>query len=158
MVIVIHYGGCKTLRRWVQNTTAGSLKHLVFLGGGGGIHRKSPQIVNHYGDGKLLRRSIFSTAGSFGCFGFQKDRLCAFSCPLEEFTQTGGFPKDPAMLKTLRDGELLRCSVFTTPPPPDLLRCERFFERKKCRQFPGKWYSHPVRRDSKSLCDSKFTT
>ena len=31
---------------------------------------KSPQIVNYYGDSKLLRRSIFSTAGSFGfaCF------------------------------------------------------------------------------------------
>ena len=26
-------------------------------------------------------------------------------------------PKDPAVLKTLRDSELLRCSVFTTPPP-----------------------------------------
>ena len=27
-------------------------------------------------------------------------------------------PKDPAVLKTLRDSELLRRSVFTTPPPP----------------------------------------
>ena len=26
------------------------------------------------------------------------------------------FAKDPAVLKTLRDGELLRRSVFTTPP------------------------------------------
>ena len=32
----------------------------------GEIHRKSPQIVNYYGDSKLLRRSLFSTAGSFG--------------------------------------------------------------------------------------------
>ena len=35
----------------------------------GKIHRKSPQIVNFYGDSKLLRRSLFSTAGSFGNFG-----------------------------------------------------------------------------------------
>ena len=27
---------------------------------------KSPQIGNYYGDSELLRRSIFSTAGSFG--------------------------------------------------------------------------------------------
>ena len=33
----------------------------------GEIHRKSPQIVNYYGDSKLLRHSIFYTAGSFGC-------------------------------------------------------------------------------------------
>ena len=37
--------------------------------------------------------------------------------------------KDPAILKTLRDSELLRCSVFLLRPP-DLLRCEPFFERK----------------------------
>ena len=37
-------------------------------------------------------------------------------------------PKDPAVLKTLRDSELLRRSVFTTPPR--LLRREPFFERK----------------------------
>ena len=35
---------------------------------------------------------------------------------------------DPAVLKTLRDSELLRCSVFTTPPY--LLRCEPVFEGK----------------------------
>ena len=27
--------------------------------------------------------------------------------------------------------ELLRRSVFTMPPPPDLLRCERFFFERK---------------------------
>ena len=32
----------------------------------GEIHRKSPQIANYYGHSQLLRRSIFSTAGSFG--------------------------------------------------------------------------------------------
>ena len=32
----------------------------------GKIHRKSLEIVNYYGDSKLLRHSIFSTAGSFG--------------------------------------------------------------------------------------------
>ena len=53
----------KTLRPVAKHyTTAGSLKHLVFLGK---IHRKSPQMVNYYGDSKLLRRSIFDTAGSF---------------------------------------------------------------------------------------------
>ena len=31
-------------------------------------HRKSPQILNYYGDSKLLRRSIFSAAGSFLVF------------------------------------------------------------------------------------------
>ena len=46
-----------------ESPTAGSLKHLVFLGK---IHRESPQKANYYGDSKLLRRSIFSTAGSFG--------------------------------------------------------------------------------------------
>ena len=40
-----------------------SLKHLVFLDIFTG---KSPQIVNYCGDIKLLRRSIFNTAGSFG--------------------------------------------------------------------------------------------
>ena len=39
------------------------------------------------------------------------------------------FPKDPAVLKTLRDCELLRRSAFTTPPYL-LLRCEPFFERR----------------------------
>ena len=36
-------------------------------------------------------------------------------------------PKDPAVPKTLRGSELLRRSVFTTPPP-DLLRREPLFE------------------------------
>ena len=36
----------------------------------GKIHRKSPQIVNYYGDSELVRRSIFNTTGSFG------NRLC----------------------------------------------------------------------------------
>ena len=41
-VVLIHYGGGIKIRRQ-QNTTARSLKHLVFLGK---IHRRSPQIVN----------------------------------------------------------------------------------------------------------------
>ena len=65
-VIVFHYVGSKTLRRQ-QNATTRSLKHLVFLGK---IHTKSPQIVNYYGDRELLRRSIFSMAGSFGEGGY----------------------------------------------------------------------------------------
>ena len=43
-------------------------------------------------------------------------------------------PKDLAVLKTLRDSELLRRSVFTTPPPY-LLRCEPFLERKNVCNF-----------------------
>ena len=37
----------------------GSLKHLVFLGK---THRRSPEIVNEYGNSKLVRRgeSIFA--------------------------------------------------------------------------------------------------
>ena len=54
-MVAKHYDGSRT--------TAGSLKHLVLLRK---LHRKSPQIANYYGDSKLLRRSIFSTAGSFG--------------------------------------------------------------------------------------------
>ena len=61
-VIVIHNGGSETLRRQ-KNTTAGSLKHLVFLGK---PHRKSPQVAKYHADSKLLRCIIFSTAGSFG--------------------------------------------------------------------------------------------
>ena len=55
-MVAKHYDG-------VANTTAGSLKCLVFLGK---IHRKSLEIVSYDGDSKLLRHSIFSTAGSFG--------------------------------------------------------------------------------------------
>ena len=32
----------------------------------GKIHKKSPQIVNHHSDHRLIRRSLFNTAGSFG--------------------------------------------------------------------------------------------
>ena len=38
-------------------------------------------------------------------------------------------PKDPAVLKTVRDSELLCRSVFTTPP--DLLRREPLFDGRK---------------------------
>ena len=31
----------------------------------GKIHRRSPQIVNQYGDSELIRRSILNTAGFF---------------------------------------------------------------------------------------------
>ena len=50
--------------------------------------------------------------------------------PNEEFPNQ--CPKDPTVLKTLRDSELLRRSVFTTPP--DLLRREPLFEgRNACK-------------------------
>ena len=47
----------------VEGAMPGSLKHLVFQGK---FDRKSPQIVNYYGGRKVLRRSLFSTAGFFG--------------------------------------------------------------------------------------------
>ena len=49
-----HYDGSKTLPQGLWNT--------LFPGR---IHRKSPQIGNYYGDRKLIRRSLFNTAGSF---------------------------------------------------------------------------------------------
>ena len=42
--------------------------------------------------------------------------------------------------------------------PPDLLCRESLFEGTNDCNFPGKWCVHTARRDSKSLCDSKFTT
>ena len=54
-VIVIHYGGGKTLRPQ-QKTMPGYLKHLVFLKT---IPRKSPEIANYYGGSRLLRLSMF---------------------------------------------------------------------------------------------------
>ena len=56
-------------------------------------------------------------------------------------------PKDPAVLKTLRDSELVRRSVFTMDP--SLRRIMSAIPRKSC--------PHKVHCDSKSLCDSKFT-
>ena len=63
--------------------------------------------------------------------------------------------KSPARLKTPRDSEFLRRSVFTTPPKFTTLGT--LFWEEKCLQFPGKWRPHKVRRDSKSLRGSKFT-
>ena len=60
-VILIHYGGgkkydgSKTLRQGLWN--------ILFPGE---FHRRSPQIVNQYGDSELIRRSVFNTSGSFG--------------------------------------------------------------------------------------------
>ena len=64
-------------------------------------------------------------------------------------------PEDPAVLKTVRDNELLRRSVFATPPRFTTLWTLLWEET--CLQFPGRWCPHKVRRDSKSLRDSKFT-
>ena len=44
-----------------QNTTAGSLQHLAFQG----KFAESLHSLNYYGDRELLRRKMFSTAGSF---------------------------------------------------------------------------------------------
>ena len=74
----------------------------------------------------------------------------------EIWTPSKNYPKDPAVLKIVRDSDLLRRSVFATPP--------RFTTpwtplwEDKCLQFPGKWRPRTVRRDSKSLCGSQFTT
>ena len=64
-----------------------------------------------------------------------------------------GSPMDPAVLKTLRDSELLHRSVFTTPPY--LLCYEPFFEMRDASK-QGKMMSAQAGRDSKSLCDSEF--
>ena len=61
-------------------------------------------------------------------------------------------PVGPAVLNTRRDSELLRRSVFTTPPrftTPQTLLWE-----EKCLQFPRKWCPHEARRNCKSQCDS----
>ena len=55
-------------------------------------------------------------------------RLFPQECRCRKVFLSEIYPEDPAVLKTLRDGELLRHSVFTMPP--DLPRCEPFFERK----------------------------
>ena len=54
---------------------------------------------------KDLLRPLQSTLGHISWFDF---------CPWRPGLQT--YPKDPAVLKTVRDSELLRRSVFTTPP------------------------------------------
>ena len=56
----------------------------------------------------------------------------------------------------LRDSELLRRSVYTTPPrstTPQTLPWE-----EECLQFPRKRCPHNVCRDGKSPCDGNFTT
>ena len=77
------------------------------------------------------------------------------------------YPKDPSVLKMLRyddskNSELLRRSVFTTPPKfttPWTLLAE-----EECLYFPGKWCPRKLRCDSKSprrtknTMRSKFTT
>ena len=65
-------------------------------------------------------------------------------------------PKDPAVLKILRDSELLRRSFFTTPPVFTTVWTPLWGE--KCLQNPGKWCQRRMGCHCKSLCDSKFTT
>ena len=67
------------------------------------------------------------------------------------------YPEDPTVLKKLRDGELLRRSVFTMPPQI-LLRLEALFEEKIACKTQENFISAGGGRHSKSLCDSKFTT
>ena len=50
------------------------------------------------------------------------------------------YPKDPAVLKTLRDSELLRRSVFTTAPRFTTVWTPLW--GAKCLQNPGKWCQH----------------
>ena len=66
-------------------------------------------------------------------------------------------PEVPAALKKIRDSELLRRSVFTTPPIFTAL-WTRQNERKTVCNSQENGVPHNVRRDSKSLCDSKFAT
>ena len=66
-----------------------------------------------------------------------------------------GCPQDPAVLKTLRDSELLRRSVFTTTLRY-FLRRRPFFERKMSA-ISRKMVSADCAPDSKSLCDGNFS-
>ena len=62
-VMLIHYGGGKTIRRCSKTLPQGLRNYLVFPGT---IHRKSPQMVSCYGDSKVL---VFSTwLGPLGAF------------------------------------------------------------------------------------------
>ena len=54
----------------------------------GEVHGKSPQIANYYGDSRLLRRSFFSTAGSFGKEWFSK-RVVLADVPPERKPERG---------------------------------------------------------------------
>ena len=69
-------------------------------------------------------------------------------------------PKGPFRTKNTttiaKNSELLRRSVFTTPPR--LTTPQTLLGEGKRLQFPGKWCPHKVRRDSKSQGDSKNTT
>ena len=64
-------------------------------------------------------------------------------------------PKDPAVLKILRDSELLRRSVSTVPPPR-LLRCEPLFEGKDACKSRKIGSAQGGGRHSKLLCDSNY--
>ena len=68
------------------------------------------------------------------------------------------YSKDPAVKKTLLDNELLRRSVFTTPPPPHIYCAVNPSLRRRDACKTKEMMS--VQRgegDSKSLCESNFT-
>ena len=103
------------------------------------------------GSTKAPRRSTWAMPMHGGA---RQQHIWTHRCQTEPHT-AASYPEDPAVLKTLRDSELLRRSVSTTPPrftTPHTLLWE-----EKCLQFPGKRCLHKVRCDSKSLCDSEFT-
>ena len=69
------------------------------------------------------------------------------------------FPKDPSVLKTLRDNELLCCSVFTTCPMFSIIYyAANLFLRGELPVKPMKMTSAQGGHDSKSLCDCEFIT
>ena len=63
----------------------------------------------------------------------------------------------PAVLKTLRDSELLRRSVFYYAPQVYYAVNLSLRGQNACKT-PGKWCPHRGGRHSRSLCGSKFTT
>ena len=69
------------------------------------IHRKSPQKVNDYGDSKVLRRSIFSTAGSLvsmSWFGRILPRnFHGFTIPRGPLVQSPNTPKSKGNTKKI---------------------------------------------------------
>ena len=107
-----------------------------------------------------LRTKILRTRGFFwnsACLG--KTALLAdfwhVSCRTDLGVQILQ-PRGPSRTKTLRDSELLRRSIFTTPP--QIYYAVNPSLRGKTSVIPRKWCPDKVRRFSKSLCDSKFTT
>ena len=98
-------------------------------------------------------RGGYGLSGFLSCTIWEKLLTSHSSC----LTLTSTDPKGPpAILKALWDSELLRRSVFTTPPPQSYYT-RTLLGEEICFEFPGKTMSAQEGRHSKSLCHSQFT-